>query len=90
MVEPLAAVEVNVPGVIEMLVAPVVTQLSVLLPELRLTGLAVNDEIVGGASCSREPCPPADDPEEPQLSNPRQSNKRKMSAKRPHFETLRS
>jgi hypothetical protein len=31
LVEPLAAVEVNVPGTIEMLVAPLVTQLSLLL-----------------------------------------------------------
>ncbi|MGA9670566.1 MAG: hypothetical protein WBQ94_15245, partial [Terracidiphilus sp.] len=47
-VEPLADVDVNVPGVMAMLVAPVVTQLSVLLePELMLVGLAVNELIVG-------------------------------------------
>jgi hypothetical protein len=47
-VEPLAAAEVNVPGVMLMLVAPLVTQLKVLLaPELMLVGLAVNDVIVG-------------------------------------------
>ena len=48
LVEPLANVEVNVPGVMAILVAPVVTQLSVLLePELMLVGLAVKELIVG-------------------------------------------
>ncbi|MGB7281756.1 MAG: hypothetical protein WBE13_05790 [Candidatus Acidiferrum sp.] len=48
MVEPVAVVEVNVPGVMLMLVAPAVTQLRVLLvPELMLVGLAVNDVMVG-------------------------------------------
>jgi hypothetical protein len=47
-VEPLAEVDVNVPGVMAILVAPVVTQLSVLLePELMLVGLAVKELIVG-------------------------------------------
>jgi hypothetical protein len=47
-VEPLAEVEVNVPGVIAMLAAPVVTQLRVLLePEVMLVGLAVKEVIVG-------------------------------------------
>ena len=48
LVEPLADVEVNVPGVMAMLVAPVVSQLSVLLdPEVILVGLAVKELIVG-------------------------------------------
>ena len=48
LVEPLPDVDVKVPGVIAILVAPVVTQLSVLLePELMLVGLAVNELIVG-------------------------------------------
>jgi hypothetical protein len=48
LVELLAAVDVNVPGVIAILVAPVVTQLSVLLePELMLVGLAVKELILG-------------------------------------------
>ena len=48
LVEPLAEVEVNVPGVIAMLAAPVVTQLRVLLePEAMLVGLAVKEVIVG-------------------------------------------
>jgi len=44
---------VSVPGVIAVLIAPVVTQLSVLLePELMLAGLAVKDVTVGtGAVC---------------------------------------
>jgi hypothetical protein len=47
-VEPPADVDVNVPGVMAMLVAPVVSQLSVLLePEVMLVELAVNDPIVG-------------------------------------------
>ena len=48
LVEPLPDVDVKVPGVIAILVAPVVTQLSVLLePELMLVGLAVNELIFG-------------------------------------------
>ena len=48
LVEPLAAVDVNVPGVMARLAAPVVTQLSVLLePEVILAGLAANEVIVG-------------------------------------------
>ena len=48
LVEPLADVDVKVPGVMATLVAPVVVQLSVLLePELILVGLAVNELMVG-------------------------------------------
>jgi hypothetical protein len=47
-VEPLADVEVNVPGVMAIFVAPVVAQLSVLLePAVIVEGLAVNELIVG-------------------------------------------
>jgi glucose dehydrogenase len=47
-VEPLAVVEVKVPGVMAMLVAPVVVQVSVLLePELTLVGLAVKEATLG-------------------------------------------
>jgi hypothetical protein len=47
-VEPLAAVEVKVPGVMAMLVAPLVAQLSVLLePDVMLVGLAVKVLMVG-------------------------------------------
>jgi hypothetical protein len=48
LVEPLADVDVNVPGVMAMLVAPVVAQVRVLLePEVMLVGLAVKELIVG-------------------------------------------
>jgi hypothetical protein len=48
LVEPLAAVVVNVPGVMAMLVAPVVAQLNVLLePEVMRVGLAVKELIAG-------------------------------------------
>ena len=47
-VEPLADVEVNVPGAMARLVAPVVVQLSVLLePEVIPVGLAVKELTVG-------------------------------------------
>ena len=47
-VEPLAEVDVKVPGVTEILVAPEVDQLSVLLdPELMLVGLAEKELMVG-------------------------------------------
>jgi len=47
-VEPLADADVNVPGVIARLVAPVVVQLSVLIdPETILVGLALKEPIVG-------------------------------------------
>jgi hypothetical protein len=50
LVEPLADTEVNVPGVILMLVAPVVFQLSVLLePAMILAGVAVKELIAGFA-----------------------------------------
>jgi hypothetical protein len=48
LVEPLAEVDVNVPGVMAMLVAPVVTQLSAVLePETMLAGLALKELIAG-------------------------------------------
>ena len=48
LVEPVAEVEVNVPGVMARLVAPVVAQLSVLLePDVMLVGLAVKDVMTG-------------------------------------------
>ena len=48
MVEPLADVDVNDPGVMALVVAPAVVQLNVLLdPELILVGLAVKELIVG-------------------------------------------
>jgi len=50
LVVPFADVEVNVPGVMAMLVAPLVAQLSVLLePELMLAGAAEKDVTPGAA-----------------------------------------
>jgi hypothetical protein len=49
-VEPVADVDVNPPGLMPMLVAPLVLQLSELLPPaLMLVGFAVNELIVGFA-----------------------------------------
>jgi hypothetical protein len=46
--EPLALVDVNVPGVMEIVAAPLLTQLSVVLePGLMLVGLALNDVMFG-------------------------------------------
>jgi hypothetical protein len=48
LVDPLGDVEVNVPGVMAILVAPVVAQISVLLdPEVMFVGLAVKELITG-------------------------------------------
>ena len=48
LVEPLADVDVNVPGVMARLVAPFVAQLNMLLePEVMVEGLAVKEPIVG-------------------------------------------
>jgi hypothetical protein len=48
LVEPVADVDVKVPGVMAILVAPVVAQFSVLLePEVMLVGLAVKESITG-------------------------------------------
>jgi hypothetical protein len=50
LVAPVAAVDMKFPGVIAILVAPLVAQLSVLLdPAARLVGLAVNALIIGMA-----------------------------------------
>ena len=59
LVEPVADEDVNVPGVMAMLVAPEVAQVSVLLePEEMLSGFTAKEEIVG-----TEPFP-VDEPEE--------------------------
>jgi hypothetical protein len=48
LVDPLADEEVNDPGVIAMLVEPVVAQLNVLLaPDVMLAGLALNELMTG-------------------------------------------
>ena len=76
LVEPLADVDVNVPGVIAILVAPVVAQFSVLLePEAMLVGLAVNELIVGA-----EPFP--GELPEPQPATPAHANRMSAVAQR--------
>jgi hypothetical protein len=81
LVVPLAELDVNVPGVMETLVAPEADQLSVLLaPEVMLVGFAVNALIVG-----TPPVPPVDLFEltvPPQPINPAQANRRTASAYR--------
>ena len=68
-VEPLANVEVNVPGVIAMLATSVVAQLSVLLaPELIPVGFAAK-ELIAGIDCGLFP---VDDVDAPQAARPTQ------------------
>ena len=79
-VEPLADVEVKVPGVMAILVAPAATQLSVLLvPEFMLVGFATKDVIIGP-----DPFDDEFDELEPQPSSP--SNKMRSTAQRPRRE----
>jgi hypothetical protein len=76
-VEPLADVEVNVPGVIAILVAPVAAQSSALLvPESMLVGSAVKEVIVGPESF------PGDALGEPHPVSPKQANRTKASAEK--------
>ena len=84
LVEPLADVEVNAPGVMAMLVAPAATQLSVLLePDVELVGLAVNEVIVGMEPFS------VGELDEPQPTRPTQANRMTASAQRSSTEKLR-
>ena len=71
--EPLADVDVNVPGVMAILEAPAVAQLSVLLaPAFTLVGFAANEVIVG-----MEPFPEGEleELDNPQFTRPTQANK---------------
>jgi hypothetical protein len=84
-VEPLADVDVNVPGVMATLVAPAAAQLSVLLvPLFIFVGLAVNEVIVGTESF------PEDEPDElvPQPSSPTQMARMRPRAQRSTPEEL--
>lgn len=77
LVEPLDDVEVNVPGVMAMVVAPAAAQLSVLLvPEFMLVGAAVKEVIVGADSF------PGDELGVPQPASPKQANITRASAQR--------
>lgn len=84
LVVPLADVEVNVPGVMAILVAPAVAQLSVLLaPELTLVGFAEKEVIVG-----MEPFLEADgdEPDEPQFTRPTQANRIRIRINRRRYD----
>jgi hypothetical protein len=88
LVEPLADVDVNVPGVMARLVAPAATQLSVLLvPELMLVGLAVKEVIVGPESFPEGEVD--EDVEPPQLDSPTQANRIRASAQISSLEELK-
>jgi hypothetical protein len=77
LVEPLADEEVNAPGVMAMLVAPVAAQLSVLLvPVLMLVGSAVKDVIAGMDTFPEDPLDEVDAP--PQPANPAQATRMRM------------
>jgi hypothetical protein len=77
LVVPLAEVDVNVPGVMLTLVAPLVAQVRVLLaPELMVVGLAVKDATVGA-----EPFPD-EEFDTPQPMSPMMPDRRGMSTRR--------
>ena len=87
LVEPLAEVEVNPPGEIEIAVAPPVVQLSVqLAPEFMLVGFAVKEAIEGDdpVSWGDELVVPA------QLVRPTQASRMRPSALRPRPEGRRT
>jgi hypothetical protein len=79
LVEPLADVDVNVPGVMARLVAPAAAQLSVLFaPEFMLVGFAVKEVIVG-----TDPFPEGEfDELVPQPSSPTQAARIRTRAQR--------
>jgi hypothetical protein len=86
LVEPLAEVDVNVPGVMAILVAPAAAQLSVLLvPEFMLVGFATKELTVG-----TEPFPEDefDELAEAQPARPTQTNRVRTSAQRSSAEKL--
>jgi hypothetical protein len=85
LVEPVADLDVNVPGVMAILVAPVAAQLSVLVePEFMLAGSAVNEVIAG-----TEPFPEDElDEVEPQPASPIDANRMRTSARRSSPEEL--
>lgn len=86
LVEPLADVEVKVPGPMATLVAPLTDQLSVLLaPTVMVAGFTANEVIAGV-----EPFP-GDDPDgmtEPQPKRPMPASETTIDAHRPIGRTL--
>jgi hypothetical protein len=88
LVEPLADVDVNVPGVIAIPVAPAAAQLSVLVvPEFMLVGFAAKDVIVGAEPFS---VGELDEVAAPQPARPTEKNCVKTRAQRPSPEELSS
>jgi hypothetical protein len=87
LIEPFADVELNVPGVMVIPVAPEVVHTSVLFaPASTLAGFAANDETIGV-----EPFPEVILDAAPQFSNPEQRNRVRASAKKvDHDVRLRS
>jgi hypothetical protein len=88
LIEPLGDVDVNVPGVMAMLVAPATDQLSVLLaPELMLVGSAVKEVIEG-----MEPFPEDafDGVDTPHPASPAQAKRMRTSEQRASPEELSS
>jgi hypothetical protein len=84
-IDPVADVDVNVPGVMAILVAPAVAQLSVLLaPEFMPVGLAAKELIVGSERIA------GDEFEEPQSTSPRQAKRMRINAQRFDREELSS
>ena len=80
LVEPLADVDVNVPGVMAILVASAADQLNLLLePEFMLVGSAVKEVIVGA-----EPFPEVEFDEviDPQPASPAQASRMRASRAR--------
>jgi hypothetical protein len=87
LVEPLANVDVNVPGVMAILVAPAAVQLSVLLaPEFMVVGSAVKAVIVGPESFPEGELDEVVEP--PQPASPTQANRIRSSAQRSSPEEL--
>jgi hypothetical protein len=85
LIEPFADVELNVPGVMVIPVAPEVVHASVLpVPESTLAGFAAKDETIGV-----EPFPEVILDAAPQFSHPEQENSVRASAKRFGREKLR-
>ena len=78
LVEPLADVEVNVPGVMAIVVAPAVVQLRVLLaPEPMAAGSAAKETTVGA-----EPLPEDELDEPPQPTSPTKAKSIRSSRQR--------
>jgi hypothetical protein len=91
LVEPFADMDVSVPGVIAMLVAPVVAQLSVLLePELMPAGFAVNDVMLGAGPVVGLVEVGSGLLEPPQLISPVQASRMRATVQKPTPPQLRA